>query len=416
MATKISIIPRRDYILVDAPAPARGGPRREIRARSISEAYRIAGDIAAIEVLEGFRDVEIHDEKGNIYLPHEFSRSHPKARMKKELKRPSNPHIRLGMSGGTRGTPVLKGSAKLPGWFSTSMPWRFHRSSHTYALSHGDLDFQVKPWFSAGSRVGFQAAVDDGYSRRRWIDDNGRISDKPFLFNTAANAGKSVEMFVDRHEQKEGRAGGIFHVVYEVRSGVTSRSHGVLEGVFKSGRTAREYANALESVGAKDVAVLPYDARGAKERHARELAERARTRFTHRAGYSRGRVNREGLSWVEWLHAAGYETGSGPMHDRLYLAWVTAQDPSEYRQGAPKRRHAHHASGRAIGRKAGDWFDEKIARIHRGARKAQAKARATRIKAKSAVREARESAKSKVVEHACNICDAGRGKHIKGSR
>jgi len=335
MATRISIIPRRDYILVDAPASRRGGPRREIHARSLPEAYRIAGDIAAIDVLQGFVDVEIHDEKGNIYLPHEFSRRHPKAIAKRELKRPSNPHIRLGLSKGSK-------SGK------------------------------------------------SGYA-----------------------SGKS------------GYAGGIFHVVYEVRSGITTHKRGILEGVFKSGKTARAYAEALESVGARGVMVVPVDAKQATERHPRELAERVQARFTHRAGYSRGRANREGLTWIEWLRASGHESGgTGPLHDRLYLAWVTAQDPSEYRQGAPKRRHLpHHEHGRAVGREVGDWFDDKVERVRKAARHAQAKAHASRMKAKAKVRSAetkvrsaKDAARRKVVEHACNICDAGRGKRIKGTR
>ena len=46
--------------------------------------------------------------------------------------------------------------------------------------------------------------------------------------------------------------------------------------------------------------------------------------------------NRQGISWYEWLHDAGYTTGtimrvSADMHRQLREAWHDCSDPTEYR-------------------------------------------------------------------------------------
>jgi hypothetical protein len=239
-----------------------------------------------------------------------------------------------------------------------------------------------------------------------------------------------------------GRAGGLFGVAYEVRSGAKLNSKGflthkgVLKGVFNKGSTAREYAEALEDVGAKGVLVIPIDANKSQARHAAELARAVRERFHHRPGYSMGRrTNRAGLTWVEWVHRAGLDEHT--VRDRHRLAWVAAEDPAEWREGAPRRApHVHHArAGHSMGKTVKKW--KKQAHAHAKSMSAAAKAKAEKAfasasaalkaeakktyasankKAKAAYAKARAKVRDKIVQDACDICDAGKGKRIRGAR
>jgi len=51
--------------------------------------------------------------------------------------------------------------------------------------------------------------------------------------------------------------------------------------------------------------------------------------------------NREGLSWTEWLQAAGYDLSTirpgADLTVALIDAWKAGEDPCEYRVQAPKR-------------------------------------------------------------------------------